>query len=123
MKRITPEMVIDAYIATGTYPEKTCWTNISGGCCGIGALFLAAGGSRNVWEADLIYKKIGCENEEDRDYLCSFSCAFSSGVGGITTTDSDRKDIGYQDGLAAQLAVTAHFAKAPAAQEEMEHAH
>jgi hypothetical protein len=123
MKRITPESVVDAYIATGTFPIREKWATHEGGCCGLGALYLAAGGEIEEATAERVYPLIGYTTPEDQLYATEFSAGFSAGGHGMRPIARNREDIGYLDGRAAYEAVTAHFAKAPAEQEEMEHAY
>jgi hypothetical protein len=118
MKRITPEDVVDAYIATGLYPVFKKWrTKDGGGGCGLTAIgnlngHCVKGGSRIDRYAKLL--------EMDRGYLYGFAAGFDA-IGFNPFNDEQASyfgfsaqhiSLGVEDGRAARKAVMAHFAKA-----------
>lgn len=111
MKRITPEDVVDAYIATGMYPVFRKWTTRNGqGGCALTTLGAGQGCSSNVTGKHAYYtKRLGLEY--------SYTVGFVSGFDRPRTVDmgpsnNDPYEIGRYDGRVARLAVKAHFAKA-----------
>ncbi len=116
MKRITPEMVIDAYIATGLAPCYGSFFNSKGGGCALTAVakslnstFDEVHSSGEQW--------LECLGICGDGYFWGFVDGFDDKPYGC----SDRESLaghgeGYEDGGAARLAVEAHFAQAPKVQ-------
>jgi hypothetical protein len=107
MKRITPEDVVDAYIATGRFLIQHTWSTEDGGACGLGVLFLAAGGRCEDAYSKAIYDKLSEVHGLDPDYCMHFSHGFSLNVGEESSCHSEA----FRDGVAARKAALAHFAK------------
>jgi hypothetical protein len=106
MKRITPEDVVDAYIATGMYPIHSTWTTPDGGACGLGVLFLAAGGRCEDAFSPAIFEKLGEVMGVTGDYCLNFSAGFDPDISGLSRNEATL------DGFAAYQAAIAHFSKA-----------
>lgn len=114
MKRITPEEVVDAYIATGCFVSKgTYHTRDFCGACALGAVFLARFPLTNVGD----YLHVACKLEYDVHYCKQFSNGFEEdgrpvGSNGGQIGPIHRESLGYLDGIAARDSVQAHFAAA-----------
>jgi hypothetical protein len=116
MKRITPEDVVDAYIATGRFLIQHTWITEDGGACGLGVLFLAAGGRCEEAYSRAIYTKLGDVLGVHADYCMDFSHGFSLNVGEESSCHSEA----FRDGVAARKAALAHFSKVKADQQAPE---
>jgi hypothetical protein len=98
--RITPEMVIEAYMKTGLKPAKNLF--VEDGCaCAIGALFTAAGqDSDNAYDHEIVdWAK---EQTKSNDYPYGFMAGFD---GGLFKTSNEESNRGIEDGKAAWEAV------------------
>lgn len=113
MKRISANDVVDAFIATGRCRSPSRYLEGECGACALGVLYVFQGHkAKNFIDYEDIADSLGL----DREYCADFSNGFESddlfkdggGKVGVVRPNS----IGYQDGLAAQRAVTAHFARA-----------
>lgn len=107
MKRITPEDVVDAFIATGRCRSPGRYVEGNCGACALGAVAISQGIA--VYHRPLEYAHIAKALSLESAYCLDFSAGFESD---LCPRPARQDSIGYQDGLAAQRAVTAHFAKA-----------
>lgn len=109
MKRITPEDVVDAYIATGMYPcTPGLFYDGIGGACGLSAIVKSIDQAFDLEDAasNRWLQLLGITNQ----YLWGF-------IDGFDGNDStERCKVGFEDGKAARSAVEAHFAKATSEQ-------
>jgi hypothetical protein len=110
MKRITPEMVIDAYIATGMYPIFGHFNNGNGGGCAVEAIACSKNNGRGT--LDMGVDQIGPFVGVDYDYLWDFLFGFDGRDGAEIGKPEIAHSQAYQDGMAARAAVKAHFARA-----------
>jgi len=105
MKRITPNSVVDAYIATGMYPVFRKWsTRDNKGGCGLIVTLCSLNGSypKHKSRFDTIVKVLGLE----LDYARGFTRGFD---GRPPLNYSEYFDIGQHDGRAAREAVREYF--------------
>jgi hypothetical protein len=126
MKRITPEDVVDAYIATGLYPAFKRWKTRDGrGGCGLTAI---GGLNGHCVKSGRRYEKFSKLLGLDQGYLYGFTAGFD-GSPFCPAMDCQTKHYGFdhekvtmglEDGLAARAAVKAHFAKVKADQQAPE---
>lgn len=115
MKRITPEDVVDAYIATGKYPVCRRWSSRDGkGGCALTVVGKSRGLSdkppRDVAEA-FYAESLGLNGW----YVAGFADGFDRTKKQRESDyiqDRQNWQAGYDDGKAARAAVTAHFARA-----------
>ncbi len=118
MKRISPEAVIDAYIATGRVRSPgQYFSRDECGACALGALYLANGGVVQ-YHGEGKTHPIGCEQIAkhlglDFTYALYFSGSFEHGNTLYSAKPSELANAGNDDGLAAREAVMAHFNPAP----------
>ena len=114
MKRITPEDVVDAYIATGMYPVFRKWRTRDGkGGCGLTAI---GGLNGHCVKSGSRYRRFTELLGLDHSYVVGFTRGFDGYDEGCEgdkkLTEHDPYALGLADGLSARKAVKAHFAKA-----------
>lgn len=114
MKRITPEDVVDAYIATGMYPVFKKWGTLDQkGGCALTTIGTMQGCYKhpcsNGSKANHYASELGLE----RLYLSGFVHGFDRPkLVEMGPAENTHYDLGRYDGRAARMAVKAHFAKA-----------
>jgi hypothetical protein len=121
MRRIAPQEVVDAYIATGCYRTEGVWlTHDGNGACAIGALGLAAGLPREA----LNFKWTNPQYEIGihEGYMIGFVGGFESDKSWLWSIYVEERLLavqGFCDGIRARHAVLMHFGEIKAQPERV----